>query len=61
MTVPNKTTTCLLWAGVQTGVSVEEKNFDTEAEAKCYVYSLRRRGRTAWLKGDKRYASMEEV
>lgn len=54
-----ETVACLLWAGVQTGIRVEEKSFPTREEATGYVRALRRRGRTSWLKGDKRYTKVE--
>lgn len=46
-------TACLLFASVRGGISIEEKSFDSAEEAKRYVAALRRRGRTAWIKGDR--------
>ena len=57
-TQTTETTACLLWALGGT-TSVEEKTFESADEAKRYVQALRRRGRTAWVKGDRRYAKLE--
>lgn len=37
----------------------QEFRFDSAAEATRQLRRLRRQGRTAWLKGDKRYAKVE--
>jgi hypothetical protein len=55
----NNTTTCLAFASVGGGIQIEEKDFERAEEAGRYVRALRRRGRTAWVKGDRRYLKME--